>query len=355
MRICVISYHSSPLAPVGAGKSGGMSIVIRSLYGHMAQYADVDIFVRGDERIIDLGPRIRIIQVDRFNTHGFADAVINLNTVHRYDLIHTHYWLSGLVGLEIHDLLKVPWLHSLHTVEVLKTIRQDRARIEIEEEIIRSCDLVVSPTEQEAAAIKTLYPDATVIAIPHGVDTRRFTPSQNGHNNILFVGRIEPIKGVHLLVDALRLIEQDIKLTVVGGSAKGPVNANAIATYAAGLPVDFVGKVSHDNLQEHYRRSAILVVPSYYESFGLVGLEAMASARPVVGFSHTGLRETVSDDAGILVKMGTRNLAWAISRLMVDPGLRQKLGRRGRAKALKYDWTKITQQYKRIYEEIIQE
>jgi D-inositol-3-phosphate glycosyltransferase len=355
MRICVVSYHSSPLAPVGAGKSGGMSIVIRSLYGRMAQFADIDIFVRADERIIDLGPRIRIIQVEKFDTHGFTEAIIKFNNIHRYDLIHTHYWLSGLIGLQIRDLLRVPWLHSLHTVEVLKTVRRDKTRIEIEEEIIRSCDFVVSPTKQEAVAIKTLYPEAKVIVIPHGVDAKQFAPSQNGHKNILFVGRIDPIKGIHLLIDALRLLEQDITLTVVGGPAKGKINADGIATYAAGLPVDFVGKVSHDNLKEYYKRSAILVVPSYYESFGLVGLEAMASARPVIGFSHTGLQETVSDDSGILVRMGARNLARAINVLIADPGLRQKLGRRGRAKALSYDWAKITQEYKKMYEKIIQE
>jgi D-inositol-3-phosphate glycosyltransferase len=355
MRICVVSYHSSPLAPVGAGKSGGMSIVIRSLYGRMAQFADIDIFVRGDEGIVEMGPGIRLIHVQRFDTHGFAEAIINHNAVHRYDLVHTHYWLSGVIGLQLRHLLKVPWLHTLHTVEVLKTIRQDKTRIEIEEEIIRLCDLVVSPTKQEAVAIKMRYPDARTIAVPHGVDTGQFTPSPNGHDKILFVGRIDPIKGIHLLIDALRHVKHDINLTVVGGPSKGARNSEDLKTYAAGLPIDFVGQVRHENLKEYYKKSAILVVPSHYESFGLVGLEAMASARPVVGFSHTGLQETVSEDAGILVRMGARNLARAINMLMGDCGLRQKLGRIGRERALRYDWSNIAREYKRVYEKIIQE
>jgi D-inositol-3-phosphate glycosyltransferase len=355
MRICVVSYHSSPLAPVGAGKSGGMSIVIRSLYSQMARDADVDIFVRGDERIVEIGPRIRIIQVKRFDAVGFAETIINFDITYKYDLMHTHYWLSGIIGLQLNKLLQIPWVHSLHTVEVLKTVRKDKTRIETEEEIIRSCDLVVSPTKQEAVAIKTLYPEARVLTIPHGVDAKQFTPSHNGHNNVLFVGRIDPIKGIHLLIEAMRLVKQDMTLTVVGGAAKDACNSDGMAAYAAGLPIDFVGSVRHEQLKEYYRRSAILVVPSYYESFGLVGLEAMASARPVVGFSHTGLQETVGDDAGILVKMGARNLARAISLLMADPGLRQNLGRKGRAKALMYDWARIAREYMRVYENIIQE
>ena len=355
MRICVVSYHSSPLAPVGAGKSGGMSIVIRSLYGRMAQYADIDIFVRGSESVIDMGPRIRLIQVERFDTDGFTEAIVKANAAHKYDLMHTHYWLSGVIGLQLHSILGIPWLHSLHTVEVLKTIRQDKARVEIEEQIIRSCDLVVSPTEQEATAIKLMYPEARVIAVPHGVDPRKFTPSPNGHKNILFVGRIDPIKGIHLLIEAMRILQQDISLTVVGGHAKGASDSASIETYAAGLPIDFVGQVRHDDLREYYNESAILVVPSYYESFGLVGLEAMASARPVVGFNHTGLQETVGSDAGILVDMGSRNLARAIDLLMNDAGLRQRLGNQGRVKARQYDWTKIAQVYRGIYEKIAQE
>ena len=355
MRICVVSYHSSPLEQVGSGKSGGMSIVLRSLYGHLAREAEVDIYVRGEARVVEVGPRLRIIQVARFDPESFAEAIVTYDATQHYDLMHTHYWLSGIVGLKLRKVLKSPWIHSLHTVEILKTIRKDKARVEVEEQIIRACDLVVSPTRQEANAIMTLYPGARVWAVPHGVDTSQFKPSPNGHNNILFVGRIDPIKGMHLLIEAMRIMEQDVTLTVVGGGVKDTGRADDIRTYAAGVPVDFVGPVRHERLKEYYKNSALLVVPSYYESFGLVGLEAMASARPVVGFSHTGLQETVGDDAGILVKMGPRDLARAISRLMTDPALRQRIGRQGRKKSLMYDWRGIAGKYKRIYEKISQE
>lgn len=357
MRICVVSYHASPAARVGAGRSGGMSVVIRSLYGRLARHGrtDVDIFTRGEDRIIEPAPRLRLIQVREDDPGRFAAAIAGHHLGRRYDIMHTHYWTSGIVGLRARRVLRMPWLHTLHTVEFLKTIRRDEARIEIEEEIMRACDMVVSPTRQEAAAIRQRYPAVRVMTIPHGVDTRRFIPSPNGHNNILFVGRIEPIKGVHFLIDALRLINRDVSLTVVGGPSKDTAHLEEIRTYAAGLPVEFAGRVDHERLSRYYGRSAMLAVPSHYESFGLVGLEAMASARPVVGFAHTGLRETVGHDAGILVEMGVRDLARAIQTLLADPMLRYRLGRQGWRRARSFDWSNIAHIYERTYERIIEQ
>lgn len=354
MRICVVSYHASPLDPVGAGKSGGMSIVLKNLYCRMAGFAEVDIFVRGNDQSVSLSPRVNVIYIDQNETTGFAEAIIDRHTACRYDLLHTHYWSSGIVGLLVNRRLRVPWLHTLHTVEVLKTIKQDRTRIGVEEEIVRTCDLVVSPTYQEATTLRSLYPDVNVVSVPHGVDTKMFGPSLDGHKSILYVGRIDPIKGLDVLIDALRILKRDTNLVVVGGSSKGQNHCEAIRTYGRDLSIDFAGRVQHEDLVRYYRETSMVVVPSYYESFGLVGLEAMASARPVVGFSHTGLRETVGDDAGILVKMGARNLAQAIKILLENHCLRQELGKKGRSKAVAYDWLHIARRYQGIYEEAIQ-
>lgn len=357
MRICVVSYHASPMARVGAGKSGGMSVVIRSLYGHLARFAEIDIFTRGSQGIVEPGRSMRLIPIAERDPQQFAAAVADRHHRRQYDLMHTHYWSSGVVGLHARRALRVPWLHTLHTVEVLKTVRRDKMRIEIEEEIMRACDLVVSPTRQEAVAIRARYPGVRVMTIPHGVDTRRFTPTRDGHRNILFVGRIEPIKGLHFLIEALQILKLDVGLTLVGGPSKGAGNIESLRTYAAGLPVpvEFAGQVEHGRLAGFYNRAAMLAVPSHYESFGLVGLEAMASARPVVGFSHTGLQETVGTDAGILVKMGAGDLARAIQTLLSDHELRYRLGRRGWQKARAFDWSNIAQVYNRVYERIIEE
>ncbi|MCK4941743.1 glycosyltransferase [candidate division WOR-3 bacterium] len=354
MRICVVSYHASPLEPVGAGKSGGMSIVLKNLYRRMAGFAEVDIFVRGKGQPVSLEQGINVVYIDQHDTTSFAEEVMSQHALRQYDLLHTHYWSSGVVGRLVNKVSRIPWLHTLHTVEVLKTIKQDRVRIDVEEEIVRSCDLVVSPTRQEANALNGLYPDVKPISVPHGVDTDMFRPSLDGHSNILYVGRIDPIKGLDVLVDALRMLERDVKLIVIGGPSKGERNFDSIKTYGSDLQIEFMGPVKHEDLARYYSKTSMVVVPSYYESFGLVGLEAMASARPVVGFSHTGLSETVSEDAGILVKMSARNLAGAIDTLAGNHELRQELGKSGRNKVLAYDWSNIARVYQTIYEKVIE-
>lgn len=353
MKICVVSYHSSPLEPAGSGKSGGMNVFIAHLYRQLASSCEVDIFVCGDRGRISFGPGIRVMHIDESDLNDFAEQIIMYSTTRHYDLIHTHYWLSGVVGLLTQEVLKIPWVHSLHTFEILKGIRTDQVRIEVENEIIRRCDVVISPTHREAAVMKHMNPRTHVITIPHGVDTKRFKPSANGHATLLYVGRIDPIKGLDLLVDALRCLGREIGLNIVGGPSKGKNNLESIKTYAHGLPVHFLGPVKFEELYKYYSNASMIIVPSYYESFGLVGLEAMASARPVIGFADTGLSETVGQNAGILVKRNARNLAHAISRLFDNQTLRHNLGANGRKKALNYSWEAIARRYYTTYENII--
>jgi len=355
MRICVISQHSSPLDPVGSGKSGGMNIYISHLYKALSRFCEIDIFTCGKKGEVSLGPSNKVIYLDCQELNNFADTVLGYHSSRKYDIIHTHYWLSGIVGLLTSKKMGIPWIHNLHTVEMLKGIERDQSRIDAEEEIVRSCNLIISPTYQEAKAIKEIYPDAKVITIPHGVDIQRFTPSLNGHSKLLFVGRIDPIKGLDILIDALRLQRSDIQLDVIGGASKGEHNLESIETYASGLSVKFYGPVKHEELNQYYQKASVLVVPSYYESFGLVALEAMASARPVIGFEDTGLLETVGGDAGILVKRNPKNLGWAINYLINNQGLCFNLGLRGRKKSIGYNWASIAQKYLVTYEEIIKD
>ncbi|TES94236.1 MAG: glycosyltransferase [Candidatus Cloacimonadota bacterium] len=353
MRICVISYHSSPLDPPGSGNSGGMNICISHLYQALSPFCEIDIFTYGSRRNTKLNSSIDVIYLDCQNLRNFADKVISYHNSRRYDIIHTHYWLSGVIGLLTMRKIKIPWIHSLHTVEMLKGIKRDQFRIEVEEEIIRVCNFIISPTHKEAFAIKEIYPKARIITIPHGVDVRTFTPSIDGHSKLLFVGRIDPIKGLDLLIDALRLLKYDIELDVIGGASKGEHYFESIKTYGDGLPVRFLGPIEHTELNQSYMKSGMLIVPSYYESFGLVALEAMASGRPVIGFDDTGLSETVGADAGILVKRNAQNLAQAITSLIDNRELRHNLGLIGRKKALGYKWENIAQRYLMTYEKII--
>jgi D-inositol-3-phosphate glycosyltransferase len=193
-----------------------------------------------------------------------------------------------------------------------------------------------------------------VLTIPHGVDTSIFGPSANGHKTLLFVGRVDPIKGLEVLIDALRLIDSDIALNVIGGASKDRSAYANIKSYAHDLKINFKGRVAHDQLIGHYATAGIVIIPSHYESFGLVGLEAMASARPVIGFDDTGLVETVGNDAGILVNRNEQNLARAIDFLIRNKDRRHELGLRGREKALHYSWRTIASIYRQAYEAIAQ-
>lgn len=359
MRICVVSYHTSPLTPAGSGKSGGMNILIANLYKYVAKLCkkscQIDIFVYGNKKISRTKRNIRVIYLNHFDSVDFAEAIIFWHQENNYDILHTHYWLSGLIGMHIHKKINIPWVHSFHTIERFKKPVIDKSRVEVENEIARKCDYIISPTTMESYDLKQLYPKARTIPLPHGVDTERFRPSSNGHSTLLFVGRVDPIKGLDILVDAMRKIERKIELNIVGGPSKGKKNLENIKNYARDLKVNFIGRVEHEKLLTYYRNAGVVIVPSYYESFGLVGLEAMASARPVIGFNDTGLTETVGYDAGILVRRNERALAQAIVKLIDDRRLRHRMGTTGRKKAKMFDWRHIAGRYIKTYDRISKE
>ncbi len=355
MRICVVSFHTSPLAPAGSGKSGGMNILITNLYKQLATLCEIDIYVYGDKNIKKLGKNIQVIYLKQSNFRDFAEAIIDQHHNLNYDILHTHYWLSGIIGMRIQRKLHIPWVHSFHTIERFKNSLQDNSRVAIENEIIRKCDLVMSPTNREAFDLHQFFPKARIITVPHGVDTNRFRPSPNGHSTLLFVGRVDPIKGLDVLIESLRLIKNSVNLNIVGGPSKGEKIYEDLRSYAHNLRVNFVGRVKHEHLATYYNNAGIIVIPSYYESFGLVGLEAMASARPVIGFDDTGLSETVGRNAGVLVKRNEQNLAGAIKYLLKNQKLRHKMGTTGRKKALLLSWQRIAERYYQIYEEISKE
>ncbi len=352
MRICVVSYHSSPLEPIGAGSSGGMNVFTSNLYARLARFCTVDIFTYGKSARVTFHDNVNIYYIDKKNLVEFADEVMQHHVLLRYDIIHTHYWLSGIIGLHLKKAAKIPWVHTFHTIETFKTIKKNKVRIEIEEEIMRSCDIILSPTTKEKRALATHTPRAQVIAIPHGVDTTRFTARVDGSSNLLYVGRIDPIKGLELLIDALRLLNNNLRLDIVGGPSQKQGDLESIKSYAKGLRISFTGPVSHDELTHYYEHAAMVILPSYYESFGLVALEAMASARPVIGFEDTGLSETVGNRAGILVERNTRELARAIAFLISNKTTRYDLGNHGSKVVKNYDWSRIARVYLKTYEEI---
>jgi len=352
MRISVISYHSSPMEPVGSGSSGGMTVFLSNLYRRLGRYSNIDIFTVGKEDYKNIGPA-RVIFINKEDLGEFTEKVLSYHNILKYDLVHTHYWLSGIIGLKISRILNIPWIHSFHTVEFLKGIIGDRERIEVEDDIIKYTDFIISPTDMEAESINRRFRDAKIITIPHGVDIRNFKSNGNGNSNLLFVGRIAPIKGLDVLINALKYVKGKFTLNIIGGISKRKDYFNSIKSNSERFDVNFIGTVPHGKLFHYYNDSSMVIVPSYYESFGLVGLESMVSSKPVIGLNDTGLIETVGNDAGILIKRDEKTLAKAIDYLIENKSFRYRLGVNGRRKALKYRWSNIVRRYLNIYEKII--
>lgn len=352
MRISVISYHSSPLTPVGSGSSGGMTVFMANLYKRLGMYSKIDIFTVGKEGNKNIGPA-RVISISSRDLSEFKEKVISYHNILKYDLVHTHYWLSGIVGFEISKNLNIPWIHSFHTVEFLKGNGGDRERIEVEDDIIKYANFIISPTIMEAESIKKRFRDVKTVRIPHGVDIHNFKSIGKSNSNLLFVGRIAPIKGLDVLIDALKHVKRKFTLNIIGGASKRKDYFNSIKSDSEGLRVNLIGTVLHKELFNHYNDASMVIVPSYYESFGLVGLESMISSKPVIGFNDTGLIETVGNDTGILIERNEKTLAKAIDYLIDNKSFRYKLGVKGSRKALKYRWSDIVRRYIKTYEKII--
>ncbi len=355
IRVCVISYHSSPVESAGAGSSGGMSVFLSNLCKRISKNVEVDIFCRGikKEKKVE---KCNLIYINSVSMVEFTEKIMRFHAKKKYDILHSHYWLSGVVANKIKNVFPaLPWIHSFHTIEALKKVTGDRVRIEIEKEIMRSCDFIISPTLKEKNWIKRLYPEVSVEVIPHGVSLNDFPFRKDGSRNILFVGRIDPVKGIELLIESLKFIKGDFTLNIAGGPSKDVSYYENIKTNTSRYPIRFFGKVPHKKLYELYQDSCMLVLPSYYESFGLVALEAMSCGRSVVGFFDTYLPEVIGNKAGVFTDRNTRELAGAINFLLNNASKRYYFGRFARQRALRYSWEKTSRRYIEIYRKIKKE
>ncbi len=355
VKICIISYHTSPVASVGEGSSGGMSIYLSDLCKRISKNMEVDIFCRGikKEEKVD---RCNLIYLNGMSLEEFKEEIVRFHIKKKYDILHSHYWLSGIVAMRIKKLFPaLTWIHSFHTIEALKRVTCDKVRIEKERDITRLCDFIVSPTCEEKRWIKQLHPEVSVEVIPHGVSMCDFPFRKDGSRNLLFVGRIDPVKGIELLVESLKFIKGDFVLNIVGGPSKDITYYEDVKFMSSGYPVRFLGKLPHKDLYRLYQDSCMLILPSYYESFGLVALESMSCGRPVVGFSDTSLSEVVGRKAGIFVKRNTREFARGINFLLNNKSKRYDFGKKASKISYAYSWEKTSRRYIEFYGKIAKE
>lgn len=386
-RVAMLSLHTSPLEQPGRGDAGGMNVYVRSTALELARVGiDVEIFTReagegrprrevlGDGVVVhhlDAGPHRRIPKEALPGlTETFADAITDVADLladGHFDVLHSHYWVSGAVGLTLSREMNLPLVHSMHTMAKVKNLRMKALgspepddRVVGEQDIVDGAARLIANTSTEAGELTSLYgaaPDRIDVVAP-GVDLSTFysgdrpaaraalafSPNQF---HVVFAGRIQKLKGPQVLVAAaaeLRRRRPDIPLTVsILGSGSG---SEALALQPliddAGLADDIrlYPPVSATHLAQWFRSADAVVMPSFSESFGLVALEAQACGTPVIAANVGGLPQAISDGrSGILVD-GHSAAGWAaaLEKLYDDGPLRERLGRGAATHALAFGW-----------------
>ena len=405
-RVAMLSVHTGPLAQLGGSKTGGMNVYVRELSRALGKRGLlVDIFTRAgaeDEPRIrtDLGENVRVIYVPAGPAHiaspdglipyldDFATGVCHFTYEQgiRYDLLHGHYWLSGLVAEQLRQFWgPVPIVQMYHTLGQMKNrIAQDKSqrasqeRIEGEERITHFANRLIAATPAEESQLIELYdadPDKITI-IPPGVDLCHFRPQSRSEMRrqlglprdrkiALFVGRIEPLKGIDTILQAARLLcdqnpalAEELTVAIVGGSPWAVQLDVEMARLQAmrselGLEriVRFVGARQQSVLPDFYSAADVVLMPSHYESFGMVGLEAMSCGAPVIAAKVGGLAHLVKDGkTGFLVpSRAPGELANRMNLLLSDELLRWEMGKAARKEARRYGWRIIADRMLALY------
>ena len=394
-RIAVISVHGCPLAHVGEKDTGGMSIYVRQLARKLGLLGiEVDVYTRvhdaADPQIEHLGHNTRVIHIpagpaeaskqqipDHLGT--FQDGLMRFQQTHglTYDLIHSHYWLSGIPAMTLAREWGVPHVATFHTLaEIKRRVRvgeyEPDLRIRVEHQVTASADRIIVSTTHEQQALRRLYgvPEERTSVIHPGVDLDMFHPGSrevarerlglNGERTLLFVGRMEPIKGLEVLLHTMASLEEpdDIRLLVVGGSASQDEEMERLKELSRSLlideRVDFLGRAEHQLLPLYYQAADVTVVPSYYESFGLVALEAMACGTPVVAARVGGLQTVVKDSqTGYLVPWHCPDaFVDRLEVLLTNELLRHSMGEAAHTFAQSMGWDQTAASIADVYEEL---
>jgi D-inositol-3-phosphate glycosyltransferase len=411
MRIAMLCVHSSPLANLGGKEAGGMNVYVRELARELGRRGIfVDIFTRSQDPSLP-----QIIQADRnvrvIHLHAGPSAPYDKNWlltylpefVNRvrcfadsedmsYDVIHSHYWLSGEVGIALRRAWRVPLVHMFHTLGALKNQiargaeeQETLQRIEIERRLMREADAIIAATPLDHAQMVWHYgaEPARIRVVPCGVDLRRFQPRNSDtarealqlpaspHKIVLLVGRIEPLKGIDSLIEATAILFErhpgwrgNLTALVVGGASdteEAQWNTEQRRLDAlrhergVASAVVFAGAKPQEQLALYYNAADIVTMPSHYESFGMAALEGLASGRPVVATNTGGPALIVEDGiSGLHVTPAQpAELADRLDALLTDDAMRQRTSRAARERALRYGWPTIACDILEVYRDTL--
>ena len=393
--IAMLSIHTSPLDSPGRTKeAGGMNVYIRELARELATLnVSVDIFTRRTDAqapyIVHLYPRVRVIQIkagpaafvhknDLYQyTPTFArriDEFRRSEGIH-YDVIHSHYWLSGIAAMRLACRWNIPHITMFHTLGRLKQQanpdeRESVLRLEMEQRLIHHVDRIIAATEDERAQMMRFCgaTGSQVEVIPCGVDLTLFTPHQktlarrhlklDDRPTLLFVGRLDPFKGPDQLLRAAALMKEKSQIVIVGGKLSGDKDLQALQKLARKLDiaqrVHFMGAQPREEMPLFYSAADVTVVPSYHESFGLAAVESLACGTPVVATRAGGLITVVRhNETGFLVPRCPGFFAERLDILLRDHKLHARLRAAARQSILQFSWHDVAQQVYGIYHELV--
>lgn len=408
MKIAMISYHTCPLASEEGKETGGMNVYVLALAKALGRAGHtVDMFTRGtdpsNKRIVPVAERVRLMHLFAgppqplpkkellHYLHPFSENIREFIAEQNitYDIIHCHYYMSGM----IHTLLRqyippVPVVHTFHTLALLKNLvgrseseREEDVRIKAEMELVKTGDAIITPSISDAQYLTSLYEarHEKLNTIPPGVDTSLFRPSDKSNARqhlglppdqkiLLFVGRIEPLKGIDVLLYAMKILKQRngdmaVNLMIVGGDlSETPEKWDEELKKLDRLrnllrlesTVQFVGRKPQETLPWYYNASDLVVMPSHYESFGIVALEAMACGVPVITTDVAGI-STILDEEHTSLVTGVNNplsLASLIEETLENEAKHKKIATDISKKVQDLDWDNIARRVIGVYSQL---
>ena len=395
-RIAVFSMHTSPLAQPGTGDGGGMNVYVRALASALARAGvECDVYTRAEHRtqpaVVKVEPGFQVLHVDAgprapVAKHDLPDLVepfvdASMRTMLErdpVDVLHGNYWLSGSVAHRLKHALDLPLVATFHTLARVKAeagVDDDSEhRTRVEHEVVACADLMLASTGDEREQLASLY-DAEldrIEVVPPGVDHTVFFAGDrdaarqrlgiDASRVLLFVGRIQRLKGADLALRALAALDDPkVALVIVGGPSGRDGHSEQARLHGladelgVARQIHWVSPRRHERLAEYYRAADVCIVPSRSESFGLVALEAAACGTPVVAAAVGGLCSLVRhEQTGFLVEgRDPADFAAPVERLLADEILANEIGLSAAAQSQRYSWSMTAGRLRRLYGDLV--
>ncbi|MDO8582931.1 MAG: glycosyltransferase [bacterium] len=402
-RIAVVSYHVCPLSDSEGDEIGGLNVYVLELCKQLvAKGLEIDIFTRSQDKnnqeIVNVAKNLRVIHIIAGKEEKiekkklipyipeFVDNVfkfINRNQL-TYDLVYSHYYLSGIIGLKIKEKYKIPLFVTFHTLALMKNLvarseseREDVERIESELLLTKKADRIIATSASDAEYLATLYscPKDKISILTPGINLNLFKPKDKskakqtvGINKdqklILFVGRIEPLKGIDVLLYSIKVLSENnpqmkLSLWILGGVVDGDSEnwskelkrLNQLKKLLnISADVEFVGRKHQNELPDYYNASDVVILPSHYESFGITALEAMACGTPVIATDTVGIAGLFDKKHSDLITSANNPLLLAdkIKHLLINENEYRRVSKELLEKVSDMSWENIAEKFTQI-------